>query len=447
MASMSGSPHAESPVTEPRAGFHCFGMPSVAPRRDGSGTRGDASRGLRGWKATPGIANNPDMIRAGVGISTATDGRAAGEEAAAAALAGLERADAALLLAGPGYGAALPALLDAAVSALGTEAVVGATAHGVLAAGQEHQGSPAVALLALAGLETHPFLIADPSGDEAAACDEIAAQIGGPGRAEDLVVLLPDPRTFSPQRLLPALGEALGPAQVVGAGAADPVAGTPRQWCGRALDSGGIAGIVLRGAEPPRIGVTQACRPVTGLLTVTRSRGHWVLELDGRPALEVYREVARGPLAEDLRRAASFLLAALPVEEDAEGLEPGSYLVRHLVGFEPEANAFALPEALRPGRRIAFAQREPESAREDLKDVLAKLGKRPPALGLYFDCCARGASFFGVSGLEAAYLENAFGSAPIAGMFGSCEIGPIGTSCDATTELLTYTAVLALFEG
>ena len=77
------------------------------------------------------------MIRAGVGVSTATDGRAAGEEAAVAALEGLERADAAFLLVGPGYGAALPVLLDTAVSALGTEAVVGASAHGVLAAGRQ----------------------------------------------------------------------------------------------------------------------------------------------------------------------------------------------------------------------------------------------------------------------------------------------------------------------
>ena len=115
------------------------------------------------------------MIRAGVGVSTFRDARAAGEEAAAAAMAGLERADAALLLTGPGYEATLPALLDAAVSSLGTEAVAGASAHGVLAAGREYQDVPAVVVLALSGLETHAFLIADPSGDEAAACDEIAA--------------------------------------------------------------------------------------------------------------------------------------------------------------------------------------------------------------------------------------------------------------------------------
>ena len=55
----------------------------------------------------------------------------------------------------------------------------------------------------------------------------------------------------------------------------------------------------------------------------------------------------------------------------------------------------------------------------------------------------RGASFFGVPGLEAAYLEHAFGSAPLAGFIGSCEIGPVG----GQPELLTYTGVLALIDG
>jgi small ligand-binding sensory domain FIST len=74
--------------------------------------------------------------------------------------------------------------------------------------------------------------------------------------------------------------------------------------------------------------------------------------------------------------------------------------------------------------------------------MLAELGGTAPALGLYFNCCARGTSLFGVPGLEAAYLEQAFRGSPVAGMLGSCEFGPIG----GTTELLTYTGVLALLD-
>jgi len=384
------------------------------------------------------------MIRAGVGTSTQAEARSAGAQAAAAALEGVGGgAQAAILFAGPGHSDDVSLLLDAVVSELGTEAVVGASAHGVIARGCEYEQESAAVVLAWSGLEALPFLISDVGGDPLAACEELAARLEGSARPEDLVVVLPDAHSFDLGAFLPGLREALGPAQVVGAGAADPLSGASLQWCGRVVASGGIAGVVLRGAHPPRIGVAQACRPATELLTVTRARGHWVLELEGRPALDVYREAARGPLAEDLRRAASFLLVALPADPEAERLGPSSYLVRSVVGFETEANAFAIPTAVRPGARIAFAQREPAAAREDLKAMLERAGSAPPALGLYFNCCARGAGLFGVEGLEAAYLERVFGPAAIAGMFGSCEIGPIG----GRSELLTYTGVLALIDS
>jgi len=381
-------------------------------------------------------------MRAGVGISTAREPRAAAEEAVAAALAGGLRPDSALLFAGPGFGRSLAEVLDAAIGCLGTEAVVGATAHGVLASGREVEGAPAVAVLAQSGLEAHPFLIGDLAGDEATAGSEIAAQIGGPARPEDLIVLLPDPGALRTDVLLESVRAHLEPACAVGAGAADPTADAPLLWCGRRRERGGLAGMVLRASRPPRVGVTQACRLTTELLRVTRTRGHWILALDDRPALDVYREVARGPLAEDLRRAAAFLLFAIP-RDASDPRRPGGYVVRHIVGFAEDERAFAVPELMKPGDRIALATREPEAAREDLKEMLERLGGTPPALGLYFDCCARGSQFFGIPGLEAAYLDRAFGAAPLAGMFGSCEIGPIGN----TSELLTYTGVLALIDA
>jgi small ligand-binding sensory domain FIST len=382
------------------------------------------------------------VIRAGVGISTAREPRAAAEEAVAAALAAGLRPDSALLFVGSGFGHGLSEILDAAIACLGTEAVVGATAHGVLGCGHEIEGAAAVAVLAQSGLEAHPFLLSDLAGDEATAGAEVAARLGGPPRPEDLIVLLPDAGALQMDALLESIRARLEPACAVGAGAADPTADAPLLWCGRRRERGCLAGMVLRAHRPPRIGVTQACRPTTELLRVTRTRGHWILGLDDRPALDVYREVARGRLAEDLRRAAAFLLVAIPRDE-ADPLRPGGYVVRHVVGFAEDERAFATPDVVKPGDRIALATREPEAAREDLKAMLERLGATPPALGLYFDCCARGSGFFGVPGLEAAYLDRAFGDAPLAGMFGSCEIGPVGI----TSGLLTHTGVLALIDA
>jgi small ligand-binding sensory domain FIST len=371
-----------------------------------------------------------------------SEAQAAGREAAELALAAVGRADAALLFATPSYAAELPALLAAAAEVLGTRAVVGASVHGMLAEGREHEGGATVAVLAEAGLVAEPFLIPDLAGDEAHAGAQIAALLPDAPRAEDLVIVLPDPRALQPEPLLEGLRRSLGEATLVGAGAMGALTDPPLQWCGSRIESGALAGLVLRGSKPPRIGVTQACRPATELLTVTRARGNWILELDGRPALDVYREAAREPLAEDLRRAAAHLLVALP-RDAGETLAPGSYLVRNVAGLAVSENAFAIPERLAPGRRIAFAHRDPEAARDDLKAMLAGLAGGAPAGALYFDCCARGAGFFGVQDLEAAYLAHALGSTPLLGVFGSCEIGPIGDR----TELLTYTGVLALLDG
>jgi len=383
-------------------------------------------------------------MRAAAGISALTDARAAVEEAAETALTGGLRPDSAFLFAGARHAEALEDLLDAAVVALGTEAVVGATGHGVLACGREIEASAGVAILAQSGCESIPFLVSDLSGDEAAAAGEIASLLGGAPRAGDLIVLLPDPTALRLEPLLDAICERLAPATVVGAAAADPVGSAPLQWCGRRRERGGLAGMILRGSRPPRFGVTQACRPLTPPMRITRTQGHWILGLDGRPALDVYREAARGPLAADLRRAAQFVMVALPRDAEAS-LRPGSYVVRHVAGFAEKEKAFAIPGGVKPGDRIALALRDPESARDDLKEVLEGLAGPTPAMALYFDCCARGAGFFGVDGLESAYIERAFGGAPVAGLFGSCEIGPIGP--ERTPELLTYTGVLALVDG
>lgn len=389
------------------------------------------------------MPDTPAFMRAGAGFSTAADPHQAGEEAAKQAVAGAGRVDAALVFAGPGYGDGLPMILDAVTSALGTEVVAGASAHGVLAAGHECEGEAAVAILALGDAEAEAFLVADPAGEEEAAADEIAARLGQP-RPEDLVVLLPDPGNFDSTALLPALAERLGPAVLVGAGAGDTLGDAPLQWGGRTVATGAISALVVRGRRPPRVGVTQACRPLTELTTVTRSRGHWLLEIDGRPALDVFREAAGAALADDLRRAAQFVLVAVPAPgAPDDSLTPGSYLVRHVVGLEEDANAFAIPVEVRPGDRIAFAFRDASAAREDLKAMLDAQASNDACAALYLNCCARGEAFFGVAGLEAAYLDHALGRTPVAGMFGSFEIGPVGQA----TELLSYTGVLALLDG
>jgi len=383
--------------------------------------------------------------RAGAGISSESNPAGAARAAARAALAAarMDRADAALLFATPDHAPALAELLDAARDELGTDPV-GATAQGVLIAGEACERGPGVAVLALAGIEAEPFLLTEVAGAEHRAGEALAHRLDAPPAGGDLVILLPDPYAVAPAALLAGIAPALGAARVVGAGAVDGRGTPPAQWAEGEIATGAVAGVVLRSAAPPRIGVTQACRPVTGPLQVTRSDGHWILEIEGRPALDVFRETVRGPLAEDLRRAAAFVFVALPEPGDPEAaLSRGDYRVRNVAGFS-ERGAIAVAEPVRTGERIAFVLREPHGARDDLKRMLAELVAGGPAdFGVYLDCCARGAALFDVPGLEAAYLQEALGALPLVGMLGAYEIGPVR----GRTEILTYTAILALSGG
>jgi small ligand-binding sensory domain FIST len=348
-------------------------------------------------------------------------------------------ATAALVFASPSYDGDLSRLLAAVTDTLGTERVVGGTAAGLLALGEDAEDEPAVAILALAGVEAEPFLLTEVRGREASAGSTIVDRLGGRPGPKDLVVLIPDATAISARPLLHGLHEALHPAALVGATTAHGKATASRQWLGTRVETGGLAGLLIRGSREPQIGVTQAARPVTPTLTVTRAAGHWIQSIDGRPALDVYREVARGPLACDLRRAASFLLVAIPAAGD-DALARDCYRTRRVVGFSEERGAFAVPEAIGRGQEIALALRDPDGAREALGRMLAQFdGAEAPGAALYFSCTGRGRGLFGVSGLEAGYVERALPGRAWAGMQGPGQIAPLGSRA----EHLTHAAVLA----
>jgi len=438
------------------------------------------------------------MLRTGTGLGSDPDPREAARSAcrralaALAAGAGAPRPSGALLLASGGHAEAAPALLASAAELLGTEAIAGASVSGLWApeqvgargrlgaagpgesaasgrpgapghgepAGPAGPAGPAVGVVVFAGAAVEPFLLRDLEGSEGRGGPELARWLagrGGPPRAGDLVLLLPDADALALGPLAASLAEPLAPAAVAGVGAAEGPGGAPLGWCGREVANGSLAGLVVRGGPPARLAVAGAFRPVTEPLKVTRARGHWILGLDGRPALDVFREVAREPLSRDLRRAAEHVLVALP--RGSGRLDRGELVVRRVAGFDPRRRAFAVPfrvggveaavetEPAGPARRgagvggrrdarsadeLVLAVRDPDWARRELKARLAELASGPPpALGLWLSCSVRSESLLGPPGLEAGYVESALGRGPLLGVLGPAQIGPVAGRAEA----------------
>ncbi len=197
---------------------------------------------------------------------------------------------------------------------------------------------------------------------------------------------------------------------------------------------GNLSGVLLTGANVATA-LTQGCSLLEGCHEVTDAEDHNILELDRKPALDVLQKVFTDAMAEGRRIDPQALHVALPVP----GSDTGAFLVRNLVGVDPESRSITIGERVRPGDALMFCVRDRDAAEADLRRMLEDLKTRVPRPlgGLYFSCLARGANMFGAENREMEIIAEILGDVPMAGFFGNGEI--------SFDRLYAYTGVLTLF--
>ena len=123
----------------------------------------------------------------------------------------------------------------------------------------------------------------------------------------------------------------------------------------------------------------------------------------------------------------------------------GDFLIRGVVGADPESGAMALGDEIEVGQTVQFHVRDARSADEDLRHALeresADLGGRRPAGALLFTCNGRGSRLFSEPDHDAALIADTLGRIPMAGFFCAGELGPVG----GQNFLHTFTASIAVF--
>jgi small ligand-binding sensory domain FIST len=389
------------------------------------------------------------MIRAGVGQSQRHSTADAVKEAAALALqnAGATRADLAMIFFTADHAGHPRELVSSLIRSVGTDCVVGSSGAGVLTGDGEIEGSSGVAVLAIAAQEVvgRPFIFEPLRGNEANLGASFGDFLAKTQNENSLMILLPDSYNGNPQPLLGSMAMKAGFHPVVGAGSSeDGSAGATFQLCGDKLASNAIAGAYLSGDFSVRVDITQGCQPISEPMVITKAEGNLIHEINHRPALEVFARLLKGPLAEDLRRALMVLFVGLPASREENSVTAGKYLVRNIVGLDGEKGVLGVADQVSEGEAMIFAMRDGQRARDDLDQMLRRqaeaLGGKKPALGWYFNCCARGSSLYGIPGIDSAYIRQALGDFPLIGMFGGYELAPLGQA----NHLFAYTGVLAL---
>ena len=390
------------------------------------------------------------MIRTGVGQSQKSSTVQAVEEAASQAMgrAGISRADLAIIFFTADHAAHPRDIVATLIGSVGTDCVVGCSAAGVLTGDGEIEGSGGVAVLVVASdaIIGRPFIFEPLRGNEANLGVSFGEFVAKARDHQRLMILLPDTYNGNPQPLIQSMAEKAGFCPVIGAGSTENgVAGATFQLCGDKVASNSVAGAYLSGEFKVHVDITQGCQPISEPMMITKAEGNLIYEIDGRPAIEAFAKLLKGPLAEDIRRALLVLFVGLPADRQENSVAPGKYLVRNIYGLDPEKGVLAVTEAVSEGEAMIFTMRDGQRAREDLGQMLRRqvhaLEGKTPAFGLYFDCCARGNSLYGIPGIDSAYIRQALGDVPLIGMFGGYELAPLGRA----NHLFAYTGVLALF--
>jgi small ligand-binding sensory domain FIST len=209
----------------------------------------------------------------------------------------------------------------------------------------------------------------------------------------------------------------------------------------QALRSGGV-GVTLSGPIKLDCVLSQGCRPIGEHLRVTKVDRNVVLELGGKPALEVLKDLARDASVDEQDFLQGGLLLGGVIDENRSHFGRGDFLVRSVLGIDRKRKGIAAGEFYRLGKTVQFHIRDPQTAAEDLQLLLdAQQLDSPPFAGLLVTCNGRGRSLFHEEDHDLNIIRQRIGEVPIAGFFAAGEIGPIG----GRSFLHGHTTCLTLF--
>jgi small ligand-binding sensory domain FIST len=355
--------------------------------------------------------------------------------------------DLALFFASPDY-AQMESLVAQAYRRSGASLLIGCTGGGVIGTGREVEDSPAVSFLNLnlPGAELAAIHVDMDDLAELRDPDKLRSWTGLVPSRVNAWIILSDPFTFDPEQLITDLTAASPGATIVGGLATGPSTqrGTQLFLNDEVFSTGAIV-LAIGGAYTVRTVVAQGATPIGEPWTITGVDRHILHTIGNRPALEVLRETLE-KLPEDVQqRASRNLLVGLAMNEYKDHFDQGDFLIRNLMGADPQSGAIAIGALPEVGHTIQFQIRDATAADQDLRRQLASareaIGDVEVAGALLCTCNGRGVGLFGQPDHDAGAVAEAFGPLPLAGFFCNGEVGPVG----GQTYVHGFTASLAFF--
>jgi hypothetical protein len=391
--------------------------------------------------------------RTGVGFSDNSESQKAGMGAASAAMAqaGLSRCDLAILYSTSRHDPAR--LRDGVRSVIGPEArLIGGYSSGIITADELGYDGYQVGVAVLSsdtvkvdmfiegGLVRNEFDVGVMLGDQIQAKE----YVGTP----NLLLMYDFVRAKPPEgmswninwgsRLIEGMGHSLGtwpPAAGFGM-MGDWQCNPTYQWFHDRIEQHTAMALVLSGGVRMDTIIMHGTKPSSGYHTITQAEENLVLEIDGKPAIEVMANLL-GPESFQSWVDYPFFVTFGVNRGDKfgqfreEDKERGA-----LIMFEPD---------LTEGTEVQLMRRDFtdfDYVRGYAEEVLARVGDRQPFFAFYIDCAGRGGAYSGTEGEEAEEVQRVIGSRmPLLGVYTGTEMAKVGGRMQA----MVWTGVLSVF--
>jgi small ligand-binding sensory domain FIST len=329
-------------------------------------------------------------------------------------------------------------IVDAVRLAAEPERIIGCVAETVVGGDREIEGGQAVAVwLAALPEPAETFHMEFMRSSEGGLLAGYRFEEAGAGP----YLLVGDPFSFPTDLLLSHVNDRVPGTVLMGgmaSGGTEP--GETRLFLDDRVVNAGAVGVRMPGIGIRAL-VSQGCRPIGSPYTVTSAEGNVIHQLGGLPPLQRLRELVETLTPEDRELLGQGLHVGRVIDEYKSDPERGDYLIRGVMGVDPQTGALAVGDEIEVGETIRFHVRDAATADEDLRTLLER--ETEPADGaLLFTCNGRGSRLFSIPDHDASLVSKKLGGLPLAGFNCAGEIGPIG----GKNFLHGFTASIALFD-
>jgi len=217
------------------------------------------------------------------------------------------------------------------------------------------------------------------------------------------------------------------------------------QWFDNRVEQQTAMALVLSGAVRMDTIILHGCKPASAYHRITKAEGQAVVEIDGRPALEVIARLLGTECGRDWEDYPIFVTLGVNKGDKFGDFREEEYANRLCLAVDKDRGALIMFENdLKTGDEIQLMRRsiDFDYVGERVEQLLNRIGPRAPLFAFYIDCAGRASTYCGTDREEAEEVQKAIGSRmPLLGVYSGVEIAKVGASMQA----LDWTGVLCVF--